>query len=108
MDVTVGGDDEPIAVLDRDMPQRMRAETDQRAQLAPFVVGMAGELQRMRPLDHVLRSAAAADPEVATVRHLQNDEQRHAATTTVVAGSALAGRCATVWVSPRPPMSCGR
>ena len=84
MDVNVGGDDEPRAVLDRELPQRMRAESDQRRQISLFATGMAGELERMRPLDDVLRSAAAADPDVAAARHEQNDVQRHAAMATVV------------------------
>ena len=96
MDVNVGGDDEPVAVLDREMPQRMRAEPDQRVQLALFASGMAGELERMRPLDDVLRSAAAADPEVAAARHEQNDRQRHAAMTTVVG-----------WIGRRGPLRDG-
>jgi len=96
MDVNVGGDDQPVAVLERELPQRMRAETDQRAQLALFAVGMAGELERMRPLDDVLRSAAAADPEVAEARRLQNDVQRHAAMTTVVG-----------WIIARGPLREG-
>ena len=96
MDVNVGGDDQPVAVLERELPQRMRAETEQRAQLALFAVGMAGELERMRPLDDVLRSAAAADPEVAEARRLQNDVQRHAAMTTVVG-----------WIIARGPLREG-
>lgn len=44
-------------VRDRGLPQRKRAETDQRAQLALFAVGVAGALERTRPLDDVLRSA---------------------------------------------------
>ncbi|HEU0103210.1 MAG TPA: helix-turn-helix domain-containing protein [Mycobacteriales bacterium] len=96
MDVNVGGDDEPVAVLDRELPQRMRDETDQRTQLSLFAVGMAGELERMRPLDDVLRSAAAADPEVAAARRLQNDVQRHAAMVIVVG-----------WVRARGPLRDG-
>jgi len=96
MDVNVGGDDEPVSVLDREQPQRMRVETDQRTQLAMFAVGMAGELERMRPLDDVLRSAAAADPDVAAARRLQNDVQRHAAMTTVVG-----------WIADRGPLRDG-
>ena len=84
MDVNVGGDDQPLAVLDRELPQRMRAESDQRRQISLFATGMAGELERIRPLDDVLRSAAAADPDVAAARHEQNDVQRHAAMATVV------------------------
>lgn len=91
MDVNVGGDDEPTAVLEREAPQRMRAEGDQRTQLAMFAAGMAGELERMRPLDDVLRSAAAADPDVAAARHEQNDVQRHRAMTTVVGWIAFRG-----------------
>ena len=96
MDVNVGGDDEPVAVLDRELPQRMRAEQDQRTQIAMFASGMAGELERMRPLDDVLRSAAAADPDVAAARHEQNDVQRHAAMTDVVS-----------WVRARGPLRAG-
>ena len=96
MDVNVGGDDEPVAVLERELPQRMRAERDQRTQLALFATGMAGELERMRPLDDVLRSAAAADADVAAARHEQNDVQRHRAMTTVVG-----------WISARGPLRKG-
>ena len=96
MDVNVGGDDEPLAVLDRELPQRMRAEQDQRTQIAMFASGMAGELERMRPLDDVLRSAAAADPDVAAARHEQNDVQRHAAMMAVVS-----------WVRARGPLRAG-
>lgn len=96
MDVDVGGDDEPVAVLDRELPQRMRAESDQWTQIALFSTGMAGELARMRPLDDVLRSAAAVDPDVAAARHQQNDVQRHAAMTAVVG-----------WISARGPLREG-
>lgn len=96
MDVNVGGDDEPTAVLERELPQRMRAERDQRTQLAMFATGMAGELERMRALDDVLRSAAAADPDVAAARHEQNDVQRHRAMTTVVG-----------WIAARGPLRDG-
>ena len=96
MDVNVGGDDEPVAVLDRELPLRMRAAQDQRTQIAMFASGMAGELERMRPLDDVLRSAAAADPDVAAARHEQNDVQRHAAMTAVVS-----------WVRARGPLRAG-
>ena len=96
MDVNVGGDDEPVAVLDRELPQRMRAEPDQRVQVAMFATGMAGELERMRPLDDVLRSAAAVDPEVAAARREQNDRQRHAAMTIVVG-----------WIRARGPLRDG-
>lgn len=84
MDVNVGGDDEPLQVLEREAPQQMRAEPDQRRQLDMFAAGMAAQLERMRPLDDVLRSAAAADPDVAAARNEQNNQQRYRAMVTVV------------------------
>lgn len=96
LDVNVGGDDRSVAVLDREEPQRMRAEADQRRQLAMFATGVAGQLDRVRPLDDVLRSAAAADPEVAAARDDQTIRQRHAAMTTVVG-----------WVRERGPLRAG-
>ena len=62
LDVVVGGDDEDVALLDRSGPQAMRAEPDQRRQLAMFAAGITGQLERVRPIDDVLRSAAAVDP----------------------------------------------
>lgn len=96
MDVNVGGDDEPVSVLEREMPQRMRNEPDQRAQLALFATGITAELERMRPLDDVLRSAATAEPDVAAARDLQNNQQRHAAMRTVVG-----------WIRARGPLRPG-
>lgn len=107
MDVNVGGDDEPVAVLDREPPQRMRVESDRRTQIALFATGMAGELARMRPLDDVLRSAAAVDPDVAAARDQPNDVQRHAAMTTVVGWIRAPGPPRAGWTKRRRSTSCG-
>lgn len=96
MDVSVGGDDAAVEVLAREGPQRMRREPDQRQQLRMFAAGMARQLELVRPLDDVLRSAAAADPEVAALRHDQTVRQRHAAMTQVVG-----------WVRERGPLREG-
>jgi len=96
MDANVRSDDEPVPVLNWKLPLRMRAETDQWTQLALFAAGTTGELARMRPLDDVLRSASAADPDVAAARRLQNDVQRHEAMTTVVG-----------WIRTRAPLLDG-
>jgi AcrR family transcriptional regulator len=96
MDVNVGGDDAAVEVLAREGPQRMRREPDQREQLRMFAAGMARQLQLVRPLDDVLRSAAATDPEVAALRQDQTVRQRHAAMTQVVG-----------WVRERGPLRQG-
>lgn len=79
LDVTIGGDDEDVAVLDRAGPQALRAEPDQRRQIALFATGVTGQLERLRPMDDILRGAAAVDPAAAELRaDLQLRQRREA------------------------------
>jgi AcrR family transcriptional regulator len=64
----LGGDAEPISMLDRPGPQAMRQERDQRRQLSMFAADIALVLERIRPVDDILRSAAAVDGDVASMR----------------------------------------
>lgn len=91
LDVVVGGDDEEVAVLDRTEPQAMRAEPDQRTQLAMFAAGMTGQLERIRPMDDVLRGAAVVDAAAADLRADLQLRQRRAAIATVVSWVAAHG-----------------
>jgi AcrR family transcriptional regulator len=91
LDVTVGGDEQPVAVLDRDGPQAMRRETDQRRQVQMFASGMSAQLERLRPLDDILRSAAAVDPDARALRDDLQRRQRRAAMTQVVTWIAANG-----------------
>jgi AcrR family transcriptional regulator len=92
----VGGDDADVPMLDREQPQAMRAELDQRRQVAMFAGGMTAQLERLRPIDDILASAAAVDPTAAQLRqHVQNDERREAMRT--VAG----------WIAARGPLRDG-
>lgn len=84
LDVVVAGDDDPVAVLDRPGPQRLREETDVHNQLRLLAGGVTEQLERIRPLDDVLRSAAAVDPKAAALRHDIQDRQRHQAMTRIV------------------------
>ena len=68
LDLRVGGDDLPVAVLDREGPQRVRAEPTQRRQLSAFAADIAQILERARPVDEIVRGAAAVDPEIAALR----------------------------------------
>jgi AcrR family transcriptional regulator len=83
MDVVVGGDDADVPLLQRADPQAMRTETDQRRQLALFAAGIAVQLERIGPVDAMLRSAAAVDPEIAALRADLHQRQRRQAMTTV-------------------------
>ena len=68
MDVRVGGDDEPIDLLDRSGPQAVRREPNQRRQLEAFAKDISSIIERARPVDDIMRGAAAVDPEVAALR----------------------------------------
>lgn len=93
MDTVIGGDDEDVALLDRTDPQAMRAEPDQRRQIAMFAHGMRVQLERVRPVDDMLRSAAATDPDIAGLRaDLQLRQRRQAM-------SAVAS-----WIAARGPL----
>lgn len=93
MDLVNGGDDADVTVLDRAGPQAMRAETDQRRQIALLCAGMVEQLERIRPVDDMLRSAAAVDPQVAALREDIQVRQRRQAM------MAVAG-----WVADRGPL----
>lgn len=68
LDVVIGGDEEDVPVLERPGPQAVRAEKDQRRQLELFAAGITDQLERVRPMDDILRSAAAVDPAAAQLR----------------------------------------
>jgi AcrR family transcriptional regulator len=69
------GNDEPVAVIDQAGPQAVRRETDQRRQLTMFANGVTGIIERIRPVDGVLRSASAVDAGVAELRARIQEER---------------------------------
>lgn len=77
MDIRVGGDDRDVAVIDREEPQGVRTERDQERQLERFARDIAPIIERARPVDDIMRGAAAVDLEVAALR-TDLQEQRHA------------------------------
>ena len=83
VDVRVGGDDEPIELLDRPGPQAVRREPDQGRQLGRFAHDITGIIERVRPVDDIIRGAAAVDSEVAILR-FKIQESRHQAMRTFV------------------------
>src|SRR5438270_6044786 len=68
LNVRVAGDDSPRPLLERPGPQGVRAEPTQKRQLAAFATDVAQILERARPVDDIMRSAAAVDPEIASPR----------------------------------------
>ncbi len=68
MDIRVGGDDRPIELLDRSGPQQVRRDPDQKSQLARFARDVKSIIERARPVDDIIRGAAAVDSDVAALR----------------------------------------
>ena len=91
LDVGVGGDDEQIDVLERVDPQLLRTEPDPVRQLGMLADGIAGQLERVGPLDAMLRDAAVVDPDLAALRADLQLRQRRSAMRTIVGwlGGAL-------------------
>lgn len=74
LDLTVAGDDSPLAVLDRDWVERARREKNATRQLRLIVEGACLIAARTAPFKEVLRDAAATD--TAARELTREDHQR--------------------------------
>jgi AcrR family transcriptional regulator len=64
MDISIGGDDQPIRLLERPEPQAVLRESDQHRQIALFSQGITEILAHVAPLFEVLRSAAKTEKDI--------------------------------------------
>ncbi|MFG3496497.1 TetR/AcrR family transcriptional regulator [Streptomyces sp. NPDC047928] len=76
LDTAIAGDSDPVATLDRPWAREVIDATDPAGQLALQAAGARRVLERAAPVLEVVRGAAAADPELAGLWRL-NQEQRH-------------------------------
>ena len=74
LDITVAGDDTPLAVLDRDWVDDARREKDRGQKLRLIVEGASQVAARTAPLKEILRDAAAT--EVAARELIREDHER--------------------------------
>lgn len=65
VDVSIAGDDEPVAVADRPWVAELREEPDRAKRVRMFARNGRGILERRSAVDGVVRAAAASDPEIA-------------------------------------------
>lgn len=75
LDISVGGDDQPIALLDRQGPQAVMRNPDQRKQLSMFATDITKILERAAPVVEIMRSAAKSEPEIARLLKRMLDER---------------------------------
>jgi TetR/AcrR family transcriptional regulator, regulator of autoinduction and epiphytic fitness len=64
MDISVGGDDQPIRLLDRTEPQAVLHDVDQQRQILMFSNGITQILERVALLFEVMRSAAKTEKDI--------------------------------------------
>jgi AcrR family transcriptional regulator len=85
IDVAMAGDDEPVAVIDREWVRQARAATTFEDMLAVTAAGVCAISARLCDVVAVMNQAAAADEEIAGLARMF-DEQRHAGARAIVAG----------------------
>ena len=64
MDISIGGDDQPIRLIDRPEPQAVLQDTDPHRQIRMFSQGITGILARVAQLFEIMRSAAKTEKEI--------------------------------------------
>jgi AcrR family transcriptional regulator len=75
--ISVGGDDTPIPIIERPGPQALLREPGQRRQIQMFAQGIATVMGRAAPVFDMLRSAAETEPEIAELVQRLTDERWH-------------------------------
>ncbi len=68
VDLRVTGSTDGSDVLMEEAPRALGQVTDQRLMVAGFAADIAERVERVRPIDDVLRSAAVVDPDIAELR----------------------------------------
>ena len=78
MDITIGGDDQPVKLLERPEPQAVMRNPNQNQQLAMFAHDITGILERATPMFEILRSAAKIEPKIAELlKHLLDERMQN-------------------------------
>ena len=95
-------------VLAGEVPQAVRALTDQRQMVAGFAADIAGASKRVRPIDDVMRSAAAIDPDIAELRARMQENRFSKLKVFVGVARSRSARSVTTWTSTRRRQSSGR
>jgi len=74
LDVTIAGDDAPLALLEREWVEQVAGESDPRRRLEAVVRHAAGVAVRTAPIKEVMRDAAATEPAVRDL--IRQDHRR--------------------------------
>jgi len=81
LDISVGGDDLPVRIIDRPEQKAMLLGTDQRQQLDLFARGITEVMSRAAPVFEVTHIAAKTEPEIARrIKYLYRERLENMAT----------------------------
>jgi AcrR family transcriptional regulator len=75
LDISIGGDDAPIPVMERPDTQAMMQESDQRQQLWLLARGIATRMERTAPMFDIMRIAAKTEPDIAKLLQQMQQER---------------------------------
>jgi len=81
LDVSIGGDDEAVAVADRPQVRVLFSAEDPKGQLAGFAALLREIMARVGPVHRVLADAARSDQEAAALRRSRGPRMRDIVTT---------------------------
>ncbi len=111
--VLVGGDDQPVPLLQRPEPRAVFQEADPVLKLQRFAEGISDILERVAPMFALMRAAAKTEPELAATlaerlearyQNLQAFVQNLMAHTALRDGVDEAAATTTVWAITSPDM----
>lgn len=95
LDVSIGGDDETVAMLDRPRVRALLSDENPRDQLAGFAALVSDVMERAGFVHRILADAARSDPGAASlladIAHQRHHGQRRIARTLARAGALRAG-----------------
>ncbi|MCB9142281.1 MAG: TetR/AcrR family transcriptional regulator [Anaerolineales bacterium] len=77
VDVSVGGDDQPVPLMQRAGPKAVLRESDPIQQLHLFAQDISGILERVAPVFATMRMAAKTEPEIAELLTSLLQERLH-------------------------------
>lgn len=113
IDIAVGGDDQPVDVLQRPDPQLVLQMTDPAQLLRAFATGITDTLERVAPLFAVMRAAAQTEAEIAELlngllaerfQNLGFFVKQLAAHSALAAGMDQTAATETVWALTSPEL----
>jgi AcrR family transcriptional regulator len=76
LDTTIAGDNEPVAVLDRDWVTHARRQRNPKKQLRLIVAGACEIASRTAPIKEVMRDAGATEPAVRDLVRQDHERRR--------------------------------